>query len=115
MVESCLKKAVREIQNDIQIVKDKLILKINELPDNSKIERISKNCFIMNYKDLGDNWSPLYHDYKRQYNIIVDIINKYEITHVLVIFGLIINVGTIKYNNENVKFHPTVREYLKSL
>ena len=48
--------------------------KVLALPDNPRIKRVAKspNCFTMGSKDLGNNWSADTHDFKKQYQLIVN-------------------------------------------
>ena len=58
--------------------------------ENEKIKFISKKgprVFILNFKDLEDNWSPLYYDFEYQFKCILyifkhtnpdNLINKWE-------------------------------------
>jgi len=43
---------------------NKLYDYLGRVPDNPSIKRISKspNCFVINFSDLKDKWSPEYHD-----------------------------------------------------
>ena len=68
-----------EIEQHNQTMKgliDKIKNYILTLPDNPKINRLNKNCFVINSKDLGNNWSVGYHNFKKQYEYIVSELEK---------------------------------------
>ena len=65
-----------ELESHAQAIK-KIVSEIKthilSLPDNPKIKRISSNpkCFVINSKNLSNNWSVEHHDFKKQYELIV--------------------------------------------
>lgn len=105
----------------LQNLKDDLIAKIRDLPDNPKIHRVkeSPHCFIMRFKDLGDCWSPEYHDFKYQYEVIIEMIEKKNIKQLKTLFEKILSEGRVYYESSNGrnehKFHPEVVEMLRRL
>jgi hypothetical protein len=42
------------------------------LPDNPRINRINKKCFTIQFSDLGPKWSVAYHDFKAQYRLLAE-------------------------------------------
>lgn len=90
---------------------------VNSLPDNDKIKRINSRCFIVKSSDLGDNWTPFYHDFKLQYQHICDIINERTPETIIKILKEIIETGKYRDTKQNWTriFHPKVREYLKGI
>ena len=59
----------------LQRVVDAIEARILALPDNPRIKRLSPQAFIVSSKDLGDNWTVAYHDYKAQYRLVVEAIS----------------------------------------
>ena len=49
---------------------------IRNLPDNPRINRISPHAFTLSSKDLGTNWSVEFHDFKKQYELIIQMIRQ---------------------------------------
>lgn len=102
-------------------LKEDLITKIRDLPDNPKIHRAKENshCFVMKFSDLGDCWSPEYHDFKHQYEVLIEMIEKREIKQIKALFGQIISRGWVYYESSvgrnKHKFHPEVVEMLRRL
>ena len=55
---------LEKYEQALQCLKEDLITRIRDLPDNPKIHRVKGNprCFVMRSNDLGECWSPEYHD-----------------------------------------------------
>ena len=65
--------------NEVLIkLKEDIIKTIEALPQNDKIKPISESIYLINASDLGDNWSPSYHNFKTQYNAILSVISSKE-------------------------------------
>ena len=105
----------------LEVLKQDLISKIRELPDNPKIHRAKGNphCFVMRSKDLGDCWSAEYHDFKYQYEVIIEMIEKRDIKQIKKLFQKILSEGRVYYESSNGRnthiFHPSVVEMLRNL
>ncbi len=58
-------KLIRDYEQKVKLLKIDLIKHIQELPDNPRITRIGTDnkAFTMSFKDLGERWSPYYHDF----------------------------------------------------
>lgn len=107
-----------EISNQIKKLKQELITQIQELPDNPKINRVAESprCFIIMSSDMDNNWSPEYHDFKTQYEKIVEKIETSTIENVEKLMKLIIEDGKIKESNgQYFVFHPDVRKFVSDL
>jgi hypothetical protein len=83
--------------------------------DNPKIQRVrssSIRAFTLSSKNLGDNWSPFFHDWKAQYNSISDMLEKQQ-------FGALrelIETGhCIGKGHNRVSYAPEVVERTKSI
>lgn len=92
-----------------------LVAAILALPDNPRITRVSNNCFVLCSKDLGNNWTPTHHDFKKQYQLIVDTIRRSHAIDAMDTLQRIINEGKIKDGTNKVNLHPDVIEHLKTL
>ena len=94
---------------------------ILSLPDNPKIKKLSNNCFSISSKDLGNNWSAGYHDFKRQYNLIVAKLEAGEPVNVFKKLHKIIEESKIIYHSSEscpkhiVNLHPDVVSHLRKL
>ena len=105
----------------LQNLKDDLIAKIRDLPDNPKIHRVkeSPHCFVMRSKDLGECWSAEYHDFKYQYEVLAEMIEKMDIRQIKTLIEQIVSKGWVYFESSKGrnkhKFHPDVVEMLRRL
>jgi len=109
---------IRDYEKKVSVLKTKLIAHIDTLPDNPKIKRVGDGkSFTMNVSDLGDNWSPFYHDFKAQYQDLIRIINTKPVEQVISSFESVIKNGYTgkRAGDSSKRFHPVVREYLKEM
>ena len=99
-----------------------LLVELNEmianLPDNPRINRIGANCFLIRSSDLGNNWSPEHHDFRRQYQRVIDAISTTATVEALTMFRKIVGQGWIydaKESSRRFRFHSEVLDNLRSL
>jgi hypothetical protein len=88
------------------------------MPNNPKINRISDQCFTISVKDLSPDLclTPGYYDFKRQYRLIVEIIEDNNVKRAQTLMNDIIRKGSIHYPARTYqRFHPDVVEHLKTL
>ena len=98
-------------------IKQALIDTISAIPDNPKIDRINDQCFTISVKDLSPDLclTPAYYDFKRQYRLIVEIIEDNGVSRAQSWMDEIITKGSIRYHTERTRFHPDVVEHLKAI
>lgn len=84
---------------------------IATIPDNNRIERKSQNCFLMNSKDLMNNWSPSFHDFLSQVHHLIWIVDHTPIETMEPKLREICESG--KW--QSIKFHPDVIKGLKKI
>lgn len=112
-----VEEAVKEAADNLQRVKDAIIERIASLPDNPRIRRFpnSSNAFVINSRDLGSNWSPKYHDFRRQYAFLVSEIERRGLPSILSMLEEVIERGFL-YDTKSPPakhtFHPDVIEHL---
>jgi hypothetical protein len=101
----------------IENIRKDLNSKILELPDNPKINRFSESprCFTISSSDLGHNWTPFYHDFKLQYQKLVEVINTARPENLCEKMKGIIKSGVLHDGTHNYKFNPVVIGHLKSI
>jgi regulator of replication initiation timing len=104
---------IRQLNEKIRQLNRQISNKIKTLPDNPSITRISSNAFIMSFKDLKNNWTPEYYDFKEQYKIIANYLKSSN--NVPESLNKIIKDGFIIKNQYKIHFHPQVIQYLKTL
>lgn len=90
----------------------KLKQHILSLPDNPRINRVSKTGFVMSWKDLGDKWSADVHDFKRQYEAIVAAIERLAPDKALVVIENAIRDKRLRVDGGSIHLHPDVVRYL---
>lgn len=90
---------------------------INELPDNPRIKRLSKQAFVIGSKDLDTrNWTSQYYDFEQQYREIIRLISGKTLESVDKKIKEILKNGQTKNNHGVIyKFHPDVLEHLYKL
>ena len=112
-------KQLEKLQKAIELserLRAQITAKIKSLPDNPRIRRLSDRCFILQSKDLGCNWTPEYHDFKRQYGLLSQCIERKRPETLLSFLKTTVQESSFKVNNNyTVKLHPDVVGYLRSL
>jgi hypothetical protein len=91
--------------------------KIRNLPDNPRIKRINKQCFVMSSANLGNNWSAEHHDFKATYRIINREIAKKSPQIMLTFLTELIETGKIYLSAQKytLRPHKDVISYLKEI
>jgi hypothetical protein len=115
---------------DLKEETDRHILKIDDLikqlrahilslPDNPRINRFkdNPNGFTMSSKDLNNDWSVVHHDFKKQYQEIMDQLKASESTNILHKLHTLINEEKILKpgSYSSIKLHPDVVNHLRRL
>ena len=99
----------------IKVIKEVLIAKLPKLPDNSCISRINDRCFIMNKSDLGNRWSPEYHDFKFQYGLIIKYIKRSDSNNIITSLKANLDQGFVRIDQVKWVLHPEVIKNIKDL
>ena len=112
-------KTFTQIEERVRLIKESLIEKINSLPDNHRIKRLSTSpsCFVVKWSDLGNDWTPKYHDFKCQYRFICGEIEKKDLSKIIPFLEEIIEKGKIRIKeyrggDSYYTFHKDVRNHL---
>lgn len=115
MITDELKEEIKRHKSVIDDLINCLKEQILKLPDNPDIKRLSDSgpsCFVVNFSKLHDNWSPEYYDFKKQYEVLVDVLFKCEAEKVLFRLEQILRDSSVKLTENGVsrtfRFHPTV-------
>jgi hypothetical protein len=94
------KSELSDLEDKYAKLVDALCAKIAELPENDKIQEIPNESgvrmFIMKAKDLGGVWSPHYHQFKSQYEMLIDIFKHTRVENILDSWTEIKKVGYIR-------------------
>lgn len=100
---------------------DALCAKIAELPENDKIQEIHNKSgvrmFIISSKDLGGVWTPEYHQFKNQYEKLIDVFEHTRVENILDRWTEIKKNGYIRQrvylSRSNIyPIHPDVIKYV---
>jgi len=112
-----VEKGLQAQQEAIHKIKEELQAAISALPDNPSIKRLGHGAFTISSKDLGNNWTPEFHDFKIQYGILITLIDKTQPDKLANVLTEVINNGKLrdKDRNRTVYFHPEVIKLLKEL
>lgn len=104
-----------DLRKRIEGLRQDLLKRLSELPDNPRITRRSDKCFTINVKDIGPGaiLSPFYHDFKAQYKEISEIIEEETLEDASKKIDTIIKTGSLMYKNKAMHFHPDVITNLK--
>lgn len=111
------RKSIIDKINQIKSELSQLADSIKTLPPNPNVEKLGNNCFSIKSSEIfkHDKWSPEFHDFEFQYNIIAELIEEYPIDRVLQKLDRIIKDGKIIHHNVYHQFHPKVIENLKTI
>lgn len=102
--------------HEIDQLVEELATRIEELPQNPRITKLSEAAFTLRFTDLGRNWTPEHHDFSRQYSLIAAIIRKSGVSCVAKLQS-IIAAGKVPYGTgrHHITLHPGVVEHLSTL
>ncbi|MBN2569832.1 MAG: hypothetical protein JXB42_10430 [Deltaproteobacteria bacterium] len=108
---------ISEINGHVKQIKNDLKKRILSMPDNPKISRIGggTTCFVLNSVNLGESWSPFYHDFRKQYQEIAEIVDRLPIEKLAEQLEEIAKRESIKTSGGTLKLHPEVAGRLKGL
>jgi len=114
-----VKNTITDMLNQMEKFKLQLIDNVDNVPEHPKIKRIGKspNCFIINSKDLENNWSAEYYDSQYQARIIISLIEKStDLIHIQRVLEEIVNKGVYQVSQgHRMYFNNQVREFIKNM
>lgn len=117
-IKSLAKKEVEQLDS-LKTELTKMFEALSNKHQNSKIKRIKghTNCFIINKSDLGDNWTPEYHDFQVQYELLISkLSNCASINQFFSFIEKCIKTKKIdRTPTDKVSVHPEVLDKLKLL
>lgn len=95
------------------------VIKIVEnLPDNPAIEKLSKNCIVIPFKevDVQRSLHPTYYDFKQQYKMITSRMSSVSLHNVGTFLKSVIDTGWLVLPDKSrFPIHPKVVENLKEV
>lgn len=109
-----------DLQSRIDKLINNLCERVRRLPENDKI-RIIPNAmnirmFVIKKKDLGDCWSPEYHQFVHQYEALIDVFKNTKVENIVQRWSEIKTGGFIKKSGGyKLRLHPTVISYVSAI
>ncbi len=107
--------ALRDLSSWVHEVKQEITAKIMSLPNNPAVKELGNHCFTISSKDLGLNWSAFYHDWKSQYEFLVDLIQNTPIEQVINVLHKIAYEKHFWSGRQHWIFNEKVCEGLKAI
>lgn len=90
--------------------------KIKALPDNPKIQRMpGDHAMVISFKDIGNNWSVAHHDFKQQYEMIAEELDRGDSVGTLAKLRGIIESRVLRDRTGSLTLHPMVVENIKRM
>lgn len=94
-----LKREISEIENELRST---VYETINEVASEQKINRISKNCFIISFSDLKNKpWDSVFHDWKKSAEMLI---KKLDGQQALNIYDYLVNMYEKRTKNNTCSF-----------
>jgi len=122
---------VEALSRDANAVRDAVVRRILELPDNPTIKRLNGRCFSLRASELTvpgyvdedgrqsphvTSWSPLFHDFNAQHNLIAQQVQATDPLLIPAFLKRLVDGGVLALSATNkVRLHPVVRQQLKDL
>jgi hypothetical protein len=94
---------------------------IEELPDNPNINRLNKNCYTISMSQIRNhgNMSPEFYDFKYQYNLLIEKLDKTPVTEFIELMDKVIESKKLTLYQDGrlgtYKLHPEVVENIKKV
>lgn len=112
-----VKLTITEMLKQIDNFKKEIQKNLSQIPDNKKIKRLNENCFIINSKDLGNNWSPEHHDNLYQAKALSEIVEGCDsLTSLQNALEGIVKTGRCQHSKYKwLTFNDEVRDFIKQL
>lgn len=108
------------LQNEAQQValaatalRQKVISAIADLPDNPDINRIARNCFVISSSKLQGNWSPEFHDFEKQKELLISLINGMDVLCLVSNLTRILRDERIVIGKARYTLHPKMIEAIR--
>jgi len=110
-------KSIIDKINQIKVELSQLADSIRNLPPNPNVEPLGNNCFSIKLSELAkhDKWSPGFHDFQNQYDLIAELVETLPIDQVLENLYRICNKKSYYHKGNTIQFHPDVIQNLKTI
>lgn len=98
-----------------QTIKNILINRIKEIPNNPNINRLSNLAYTIKFSQLGNNWTAFYHDWEAQKKYIIDLIQSSNIKQLKNKIDFILEHERTIIQSEHQSFHPDFIKQIKPI
>jgi hypothetical protein len=106
----------RQHRKQVNALKDELTKRIQSLPQNPILKPLAKNAFIISFSNLGKKWGPEAHDFRIQYEALVNLIERaqsplsalMQIRKALLAKRIVTGTGSRNAINPPIPLHPLV-------
>ena len=116
-----IEKAVSESSASIQKIAEKLEMDIEEafssIRQNPRIKVLSESprCFVIRASDLGNNWTPQFHDFEHQKEMLIRFLKGDSSKKFVERLLGIVEKGVTSFKSKRIYFHPDVRDALRKM
>jgi hypothetical protein len=93
-----LKQEINAIENELR---ESVYKVIKEVASEQKLNRISKNCFIISFRDLTNPWDSVFHDWQKSAEMLI---KKLDAQQALNIYDYLINLYEKRTKNNTCSF-----------
>jgi len=115
-----LEQIVQEI--NIKEVKARRFIKraFLNMPDNTKIKRLAKGCYVINFSDLLNNWDPEVYDFEYAAGLIIKKIESKSIESTINMLKDIVKDGVVVRGSycigrsSTYYVHPDIRKFINN-
>lgn len=78
MTDQNLTQQLQQVHAALRQAANDSAAKVRGEPDNPAIQRVagSARAFTLRSSDLGSNWSPFFHDWKAQYDLVAKLLEE---------------------------------------
>ena len=94
-----LKQEINAIENELR---ENVYKVINEVAAEQKLNRLSKNCFVISFSDLSNKpWDSVFHDWQKSAEMLI---KKLEAQQALNIYDYLVNMYEKRTKNNTCSF-----------
>ena len=108
-----LQNEAQQVSQAAEALRQKVTSAIQALPDNPDIHRLGRNCFIVPFSKLQSNWSPEFHDFEKQKELLIGLVNNMDVLCLASNLTRILREERIVIGKVRYTLHPKMIEAIK--
>lgn len=108
-----LQNEAQQVAQAAAALRQRVISAIADLPDNPDINRLSRNCFAVSFSKLQSNWSPEFHDFEKQKELLIGLINGMDVLYLVSNLTRILRDERIVIGKARYTLHPKMIEAIR--